>query len=65
MVTLTRLNGVEFVLNDDLIEFIEKTPDTVISMSTGKKVTVKESTEELISMIVRFRKEISVPEVRD
>jgi flagellar protein FlbD len=65
MITVTRLNGSDFILNDDLIEFIEKTPDTVISMSTGRKVTVKEGAEEVIQKIVQFRKEMSVPDVRD
>ena len=48
MIKVKRLNGKEFVINSDLIEFIEKTPDTVISLTTGKKVVVQESVDEVI-----------------
>jgi Uncharacterized protein, possibly involved in motility len=37
MIYVTRLNNEEFIINAELIEFIEKTPDTVISLTTGKK----------------------------
>ena len=65
MITLTRLNGTEFALNEDLIEFIDVTPDSVISMESGRKVTVKEPVDEVIEKIVRFKKKISLPEVRE
>ena len=41
MIKVTRLNGKEFVINTEIIEFIESTPDTVITTTTGKKVIVK------------------------
>lgn len=63
MIKLTRLNGKEFVLNIDLIEFIESTPDTVISTTTGKKVVVMESVDEIIQKIVEFRRRLSFIEV--
>lgn len=59
MIKLTRLNGKEFVLNIDLIEFIESTPDTVISTTTGKKVVVTESVDEIIEKIVEFRRRLN------
>lgn len=37
MIKLTKLNGKPFILNSDLIEFIEQTPDTIISTTTGKR----------------------------
>ncbi len=58
MIKLTRLNGKEFVLNIDLIEFIESTPDTVISTTTGKKIVVIESVDEIIERIVDFRRRL-------
>lgn len=58
MIKVTRLNDSEFLLNPDLIEFIEETPDTVVSLSTGKKVVVVESAEELVNRIVAYRKKI-------
>jgi flagellar protein FlbD len=64
MITVTRLNGATLVVNDDLIEFIERTPETVLTMTEGKKVTVKESADEVLEKIVAFRKSIALPEVR-
>jgi flagellar protein FlbD len=52
MVLVTRINKVEqFYVNEDMIEFIEETPDTVISLNTGKKIVVMESAETVISKI--------------
>lgn len=58
MIELTRLNHETLVLNSDLIEFIETTPDTVISLTTGQKLTVRESTQEVVRRIVEFRRHI-------
>lgn len=59
MIKLTRLNGKEFVLNCDLIEFIESTPDTVISTTTGKKIVVAEPVDSIVDKIVEFRRRLS------
>jgi flagellar protein FlbD len=56
MIRLTRLNHVALVVNSDLIEHIEMTPDTVISMTTGQRITVLETTEEVIGRVVEFRR---------
>ncbi|ADD02489.1 flagellar FlbD family protein [Thermoanaerobacter mathranii subsp. mathranii str. A3] len=58
MIYVTRLNNEEFVVNADLIEFIEKTPDTVISLTTGKKIVVKETPEEIIKKVIDYKKRI-------
>ena len=55
MIRLTRFNKKEFFLNSDLIEVIEETPDTVITLTNGKKFLVNETAEEIIRAIVRFR----------
>ena len=55
MVKLTRINGQEFFVNCDLMEFIESTPDTIISLSTGKKVIVKETADTVIEKIVEYK----------
>jgi flagellar protein FlbD len=55
---LTRLNGLSMAVNSDLIKLIENSPDTVITLLTGDKVVVRESTEEVISRIVSFRRTI-------
>lgn len=64
MIRVTRLNGKEFYVNPDLIEFIEKTPDTVLSLTTGKKIIVKEDVMEIILRIADFRRLYLQPEVK-
>jgi flagellar protein FlbD len=59
MIRLTRINHVPLVLNSDLIEHIEMTPDTVISLVNGQKLVVLESTDEVIRKVIEFRREIS------
>ena len=58
MVILTKLNDQVFTINDDLIETMEQTPDTVIVMTTGNKFVVKETPEEIIDKIVQFKRQI-------
>ena len=60
MIYVTRLNHTPVVLNSDLIEQIETTPDTVISLTTGQKIMVLESTEEVLERIANFRRSIAV-----
>lgn len=59
MVKITRLNDMELIINCDLIEFMEATPDTTITMSTGKKIIAKESIDELIRKVIEFKGEIN------
>lgn len=56
MIKLTGLNNREFFLNCDLIEKIEATPDTVISITTDKKFVVRESPEVIIQRIIDFKR---------
>ena len=58
MVKITRLNNVEQIINSDLIEFIDSTPDTNITMTTGRKVIVRESVDEVIDRIIAYKKRI-------
>jgi flagellar protein FlbD len=58
MIRLTRINHVPLVLNADLIEHVETTPDTLISMINGQKFVVLESTEDVIAKVIEFRREI-------
>jgi flagellar protein FlbD len=59
MIHVTRLNHKPMVLNSDLIEQIEMTPDTVISLTTGEKIMVLESSDELVERVVNFRRSIA------
>ena len=60
MIKLTRLNGVPFYLNSDLIEHIDATPDTVVTLTSGPKYLVAETAEEVCEKVVAFRKAILV-----
>ncbi len=59
MIKVTRLNGSPIYINSVLIEFIEETPDTVITLTTGKKVIIKESVDEVIKSILEYNAKIS------
>lgn len=59
MIRLTRINHVPLVLNSDLIEHVETTPDTVISLINGQKFVVLETTDDVIRKVIDFRREIS------
>ena len=58
MVEVTKINGVKVLVNPDLIELVEETPDTVISFTTGCKIIVKESRQEIKSLVKSYRKDI-------
>jgi flagellar protein FlbD len=58
MVQLTRINHIPLVLNSDLIELIEITPDTVISLTNGQKLMVLETPEEIVRKVIEFRRAI-------
>nr|CAA9270616.1 Flagellar protein FlbD [uncultured Armatimonadetes bacterium] len=56
MIQITRLGGQEVWVNADLIEFVETTPDTIITLTTGKKVLVRESADEVTGRVLAFRR---------
>ncbi|HHV97734.1 MAG TPA: flagellar FlbD family protein [Clostridiaceae bacterium] len=58
MIELTRLDDSIFVINCELIETIEETPDTVISTTSGKRYIVKESIDEIIEMVIKYKRKI-------
>jgi flagellar protein FlbD len=58
MIYLTRMNHVPMVLNADLIEHIETTPDTVISLTNGQKFVVLDSAGDIVSKVIAYRREI-------
>lgn len=55
MIALQRLNGQEFILNMDLIESVEASPDTRIRLTNGKTVLVKNSVPDLVKKCIRYR----------
>jgi flagellar protein FlbD len=58
MIELTRINGTKILVNPDLIEVIEHHTDSVISLTTGNKIIVKESLEEIKQKVIEFKSEI-------
>ena len=58
MITLTRLNGQPFAVNSDLIERIDSTPDTVLTLVDGTKYLVTESLEQVVDAVRQFRASI-------
>ncbi len=58
MIQLTRLNNQPLAVNADLIKFVERAPDTVITLITGEKIVVRETTQEVLDRIVRFRRSL-------
>jgi len=57
MIKLSRLNGKFLVVNAELIELIESTPDTILTLTTGKKIMVKESVEEVVEKVKGYMRE--------
>ena len=60
MIRVTRLNHTPVVLNSDLIQEIEETPDTVISLTNGQKIMVLESPDTIIDLVRKFQRSIKV-----
>ena len=58
MIMLSRLTGLPFALNPDLIERAEATPDTVLTLCDGSKVVIGESVEELVARVRAYRASI-------
>ena len=59
MIEVTRLNGTAFILNCELIETVEETPDTVISTIHGKKYVVTESVEEVVEKVIKYKNAVA------
>lgn len=57
MILLTKFNDTPFILNDDLIETIEETPDTTIRLTNKSYIIVKESMMEIVEKVIDFRRE--------
>lgn len=58
MIRLTKLNNVSFVINCELIETLESTPDTVITLNNGKKYVITETIDEVVEKVVQYKNRI-------
>lgn len=59
MIDVTKLNDSVITINSDLIETVEETPDTVITLTTGKKIIVKESRQTVKNLVKSYKRECS------
>jgi flagellar protein FlbD len=58
MIEVTRLNDSKVIINADLIEKVEESPDTIITLTSGNKIIVKESRQEIKNLVILYKKEI-------
>jgi flagellar protein FlbD len=58
MIQLTRLNNQPLIINSDLIKCVERAPDTVLTLVTGEKIIVRETTEQVLERVIAFRRAI-------
>ncbi len=59
MIVLHKLNGLEVVVNAELIETLEPGPQTLVHLATGNKITVQERTDEVIAKVLEYRKTVN------
>jgi flagellar protein FlbD len=58
MIAVTRLDGASMLLNAEVVEWIEQTPDTLIGLLNGERLLVRESPDELVRRIVAFKRSV-------
>ena len=62
MIDVTKMNGMNITINSDLIETVEDTPDPVITLTTGRKIIVKESRQTIKNLVKSFKRECTFME---
>ena len=60
MIEVTKINGIKVLVNPDLIELVEETPDTVLTLTTGKKIIVKESRQQIKNLVLSYKRKIYI-----
>ncbi len=65
MIRLTQINGEEIVVNAELIETIEKAHDTIVTLTTSRRIRVRDDVDVIIEKVVEYRKRILTPKVDD
>ena len=58
MIEITKLNDSKILINAELIETVEEIPDTVITLTTGKKIFVKESRQKIENLVKSYKRDI-------
>ena len=57
MIEVTKINGTKVLVNPDLIEVVEETPDTVVFFTTGRKIIIKESRQEIKNLVILYKRD--------
>ena len=60
MIRLTRINSHALTVNSDLIKFVENAPDTMLTLTNGEKIVVRESADEVVRKVIEFRRAVLV-----
>ncbi len=60
MIPVTRLDQRKVIVNADLIKYVESTPDTILTLTTGDKLMVRETPEEVVQRVVEFGRRLRV-----
>ena len=60
IIRLSRLDGSEIIINAELIELIESTPDTVISLTSNRRMIVKEDVDTVIDKVIDYKRKINL-----
>ena len=58
MIRITRFEGTQVVVNSDIIQTVEETPDTIVTLTTGDKMMIKETVDEVIQAVIEFKRSI-------
>lgn len=58
MIEVTKLNDIKISINAELIEMVEEVPDTVVTLTTGKKIFVKESRQKIENLVKSYKRDI-------
>lgn len=58
MIKLTRLNGEEFVLNAELIRYVERLPDTYVTVAPNERIVVRESLDEVVRRVIAYQRSL-------
>ncbi len=56
MIKVTRLNQKELMVNAEMVEFVEATPDTLVTLASGKKIMVSESVDEILARVIDYKR---------
>lgn len=65
MISVTRLSGESLVINAELIEFVEAAPDTIMTLTTGRKILVRDRIEEIVDKVIAYRRRIVEGSLKD